>query len=48
MKTVASVTLPYLQGYPAETLAQPIAPLSVTCLRNDGARWHVDCVNHIA
>jgi len=33
---------------PAETLAQPIAPLSVTCLRYDGTRWHVDMVNHLA
>ncbi len=33
---------------PAETLAQPIAPLSVTCLRHDGTRWHADLVNHRA
>lgn len=31
---------------PAETLAQAIAPLSVTCLRHDGTRWHADLVNH--
>jgi broad specificity phosphatase PhoE len=33
---------------PAQTLAQPIAPLSVTCLRHDGADWHADLINHIA
>lgn len=33
---------------PAQTLAQPIAPLSVTCLRHDGTRWHADMVNHLA
>jgi broad specificity phosphatase PhoE len=33
---------------PAQTLAQPIAPLSVTCLRHDGTRWHADLVNHLA
>jgi broad specificity phosphatase PhoE len=32
---------------PAQTLAQPIAPLSVTCLRHDGTRWHADLVNHL-
>ena len=33
---------------PARTLAQPIAPLSVTCLCHDGTRWRADLVNHSA
>jgi alpha-ribazole phosphatase len=32
---------------PYDTLAQPIVPLSVTCLRHDGIRWHADLVNHL-
>ena len=33
---------------PARTLAQPIAPLSVTCLCHDGTRWRAELVNHTA
>jgi broad specificity phosphatase PhoE len=32
---------------PAQTLAQPIAPLSVTCLRHDGTRWLAETINHL-
>ena len=33
---------------PHQTLAQPIAPLSVTCLAHDAGRWQALSINHLA
>jgi alpha-ribazole phosphatase len=32
---------------PHQALAHRIDPLSVTCLRHDGTRWHADGINHL-
>jgi broad specificity phosphatase PhoE len=32
---------------PHQALSYRIDPLSVTCLRHDGTRWHADSINHL-